>query len=71
MQDIKQDKMLSPRQIVKRIGSTEYTVSIHFSQTSNESYKDKLLRLMIRDMDKPLKDVPQLLDDCTERKEQT
>jgi hypothetical protein len=30
----------------KRIGSTTYTVSVHFSQTSKETAEDKLLRLI-------------------------
>ena len=30
----------------KRIGSTVYRVSVHFSNTSTETIEDKLLRLM-------------------------
>ena len=35
-----------PPKFHKRIGSTVYAVSVHFSQTSRESVEDKLLRLM-------------------------
>lgn len=30
----------------KRIGSTVYTVSVHFSRTSGETIEDKILRLI-------------------------
>ena len=33
-------------QFRKRIGSTVYTVSVHFSQTSNETLEDKIHRLI-------------------------
>ena len=39
-----------PLKLTKRIGSTTYTVSVHFSQTSKETVEDKLLRLMERDV---------------------
>ena len=39
-----------PHKILKRIGSTNYEVSIHFSQTSKETIEDKMLRLMLRDV---------------------
>ena len=35
-----------PIKINKRIGSTVYTVSIHFSETSKETFEDKILRLI-------------------------
>ena len=35
-----------PPRFEKRIGSTVYRVTVHFSQTSTESLEDKLLRLM-------------------------
>ena len=35
-----------PAKYEKRIGSTVYRVTVHFSQTSTESLEDKLLRLM-------------------------
>jgi hypothetical protein len=39
-----------PYKILKRIGSTNYEVSIHFNQTSKETIEDKMLRLMLRDV---------------------
>jgi len=36
----------TPPLFTKRIGSTTYTVSVHFSQTSKETAEDKLLRLI-------------------------
>ena len=39
-----------PLKLTKRIGSTTFTVSVHFSQTSKETVEDKLLRLMERDL---------------------
>ena len=38
-----------PLHITKRIGSTTYKVSVHFSRTSRESMSDKLVRLIERD----------------------
>jgi len=35
-----------PGKFSKRIGSTVYTVAIHFSQTSKETAQDKLRRLI-------------------------
>ena len=35
-----------PPKFTKRIGSTTYTVSVYFSQTSKETAEDKLLRLI-------------------------
>ena len=39
-----------PLKLTKRIGSTTFTVSVHFSKTSKETVEDKLLRLMERDV---------------------
>jgi len=39
-----------PHKLLKRIGSTTYEVSIHFSQTSKETVEDKILRLMTREV---------------------
>jgi len=47
-----------PHKILKRIGSTNYEVSIHFSQTSKETIEDKMLRLMLRDVKNILQNVP-------------
>ena len=38
-----------PLHITKRIGSTTYKVSVHFSWTSRETMGDKLIRLIERD----------------------
>lgn len=38
-----------PLHITKRIGSTTYKVSVHFSRTSRETMGDKLVRLIERD----------------------
>ena len=38
-----------PLRITKRIGSTTYKVSVHFSRTSRETMGDKLVRLIERD----------------------
>lgn len=35
-----------PGAFTKRIGSTTYRVSVHFSKTSRETVKDKILRLI-------------------------
>ena len=44
-----------PLHITKRIGSTTYKVSVHFSRTSRETMSDKLVRLIERDAVKQLK----------------
>lgn len=38
-----------PLRITKRIGSTTYKVSVHFSRTSRETMDDKLIRLIEKD----------------------
>ncbi len=38
-----------PLHITKRIGSTTYRVSVHFSGTSKETMSDKLVRMIERD----------------------
>ena len=35
--------------LLRRIGSTVYTVRVHFSNTSNETLEDKILRLTRND----------------------
>ena len=37
----------------KRIGSTVYTVSVHFSRTSRETAEDKILKLIESEARKP------------------
>jgi len=39
-----------PLNLTKRIGSTTYVVSVHFSRTSKETVEDKLIRLMEREV---------------------
>ena len=38
-----------PRRFVKRIGSTNYRVNVHFSSTSRETMSDKVMRLIRND----------------------
>jgi hypothetical protein len=38
----------SPK-ILKKIGTTTYEVTIHFSKTSNETLEDKVKRLILND----------------------
>jgi len=35
-----------PHTLLKRIGSTDYLVSVHFSRTSKERLENKILRLI-------------------------
>ena len=39
-----------PVTLLKRIGSTTVEVTVHFSNTENETLEDKLLRLMEREV---------------------
>ena len=41
-----------PLNLLKRIGSTTYVVSVHFSTTSKEPMEAKLLRLIEREVRK-------------------
>ena len=36
--------------LVKTIGKTTYKVRVHFSQTSNETMKDKIMRMLKNEM---------------------
>ena len=56
-----------PHKLLKRIGSTTYEVSIHFSQTSKETAHDKILRLISREAKTIPTNVPQ--SPLTARKE--
>ena len=38
-------------QIVQKIGKTTYTVNLYFSETSKETFQDKVLRLVKNDID--------------------
>ena len=39
-----------PVMLRKRIGSTTYTVAVHFSNTSKETIEDKIFRLIEREV---------------------
>ena len=39
-----------PLNLLKRIGSTTYQVSVYFSETSKETLEDKILRLIEREV---------------------
>jgi hypothetical protein len=39
-----------PATFTKRIGSTTYTVAVHFSKTSKETMGDKILRMIKNDV---------------------
>ena len=43
-------KRREPVNLQKKVGSTVYTVSIHFSKTSQETLEDKILRLIKREV---------------------
>ena len=40
------DQQAEPTTLLKRIGSTVYTVAVHFSQTEKVTMGEKLLRLI-------------------------
>ena len=40
------DHQAEPTTLLKRIGSTVYTVAVHFSQAEKETMGDKVLRLI-------------------------
>jgi hypothetical protein len=42
----------SPQELLKRIGSTTYVVSVRFSEKSTETFEDKVLRLIEREATK-------------------
>ena len=44
--------LADPVMLRKRIGSTIYTVSVHFSRTSHETMEDKILRLIQREVNR-------------------
>lgn len=41
----------APPAIVKRIGNTTFDIHIHFSETSRETFTDKVVRLIENDKD--------------------
>jgi len=42
-----------PLRMTKRIGSTTYKVSVHFSRTSKETMGDKIIRMIEKDEAEP------------------
>ena len=48
-----------PHKFLKRIGSTNYEVSVRFSETSKETLEDKIFRLMEREVKTLPLNVPQ------------
>lgn len=38
--------------IRKRIGNTTYLVKLHFSETANETFEDKIRRLLRKEVEK-------------------
>jgi len=40
-----------PIMIIKRIGSTTYRLTVHFSRTSQETFSDKIARIIQRDVE--------------------
>jgi len=60
-------RQAQPHKLLKRIGSTTYEVSVHFSQTSKETAQDKILRLITREAKTIPANVPQ--SPLTARKE--
>ncbi|MDR1247157.1 MAG: transposon-encoded TnpW family protein [Clostridiales Family XIII bacterium] len=43
-------KEREPVKLLRRIGSTTYEVTVHFSNKSKETMEDKLLRIMEREV---------------------
>jgi len=43
------ESQAEPTMLLKRIGSTVYTVAVHFSQAEKETMEDKILRLIESD----------------------
>ena len=41
---------ITPPTFTQKIGKTTYQVSIHFSETSSETFDDKIKRLMLNDL---------------------
>ena len=46
-------KTTAPLNLRKRIGSTTYIVSVHFSDKSKETLEDKIIRLIESEVTKP------------------
>ena len=57
MRSGEEDKILENKQLAptpptftQKIGKTTYVVSVHFSETSSETFDDKIKRLMLNDL---------------------
>ena len=48
---VKAQDCVTPPVLLKRIGSTTYKVSIHFSQTSKDTMADIVRRILEREVD--------------------
>lgn len=42
----------SHKQLIMDIGKTKYTVNLYFKQGTGETYKDKILKLIKREIEK-------------------
>ena len=40
------------KRLIMDIGKTKYTVNLHFKQGTGETYKDKILKLLKREIEK-------------------
>ena len=49
---VKTCESAAPPMLLKRIGSTTYVVTVHFSKTSKETMEDKIFRLIEREVRK-------------------
>ena len=53
MEDEKRKIKTPPnKQLIMNIGNTKYTVNLHFKQGTGETYKDKILKLIKREIEK-------------------
>jgi len=57
-QNTSQERENKPLRLTKRIGSTTYKVTVHFSRTSKETMSDKLIRLIAREAETAEQDTP-------------
>jgi hypothetical protein len=58
IQNTSQERENKPLRLTKRIGSTAYKVTVHFSRTSKETISDKLIRLIAREAETAKQDTP-------------
>ena len=57
MQTARQQPSSERHSVLRRIGSTNYRVGIHFNQNSNETLDDKILRMLKNDLQSPAENV--------------